>query len=512
MEIKGVYEGFFLTCEAGTEVCKLKCFNKATVDTGSKCALFGIGTTSDNTKSNIESTVGTNFGVCAVKGSCDLIQLGEWENFNEDLYIGNDFLLKLDSKLPCTAAFIKNMHASEYSTQYGMTESGTKITNVTSSSSSTAGDMIVGTPQNMVTVQGTSVQNISIHETLEGALKTVVNSYAYMKYLNEEKIALDILAAEAAFLFMPFTEGIAAGFASLPTEARAGLYSMVINDLETRYDTYKKQAEIAENKEVKKFYKDLYISGMARDYGLPIASGVLGNVLGRVKVPRADYRSRDFSLMPSSGNFDSYNPGSVRMPKNIQARAEIEKLEIISRLNSQGVFITGGGSTASFDTSKSTIMGKILGIRSKMPNKKTLRNYGNMGYMYISVGGRNGFQQEVFAHSGVNEKGKRGDLGEYIIKKPENPVFKAKYADAVKTYDAKKPNMIYLRDRDAEYKLLNYATTIIPDKNSHGTIILFSEKYACPSCSDIIMEFRDKYENIVLEVITGQGELIKPKK
>ena len=73
MEVKGVYEGFFLTCEAGTEVCKLKCFNKASVDTGSQCALFGVATTADNTKSNIESTVGKNFGVCAVKGSCDLV-------------------------------------------------------------------------------------------------------------------------------------------------------------------------------------------------------------------------------------------------------------------------------------------------------------------------------------------------------------------------------------------------------------------------------------------------------
>ena len=65
METRGVYEGFFLTCEAGTEVCKLKCFNKASVDTGSKCALFGIATTADNTRLNIEPMAGKNFGVCA---------------------------------------------------------------------------------------------------------------------------------------------------------------------------------------------------------------------------------------------------------------------------------------------------------------------------------------------------------------------------------------------------------------------------------------------------------------
>lgn len=512
MEVKGVYEGFFLTCEAGTEVCKLKCFNKASVDTGTQCALFGVATTADNTKNNIESTVGKNFGVCAVKGSCDLVQLGEWEDFNPDLNIGGDFLLKLDSKLPCTAAFIKSMHESEYTAQYGMTQSGTIITNVSYSSSSTPGDIYTGNPRNMVTVQGTAVQKISIHETLEAALKTVANSYAYMKYLKEERLALDILGAEAAFLLMPFSEGIAAGFAFLPIEARAGLYSMVISDLETRYDTYKKQAELAESKEVKKFYKKLYIAGMARDYGLPIASGLMGNLLNKVNVPSVNYRNRDFSLIPTAGNFEGYNTGYVRMPKNIQARVEIEKLEIISRLNSQGVFVTGGGSRASFDLSKSTIMGKILMIRGKMPNKGKLRNYGNMGYMYISVGGSNGFQQEIFAHSAINLVGEKGDLGDHIIKRPKNPVFKAKYADGKNIYTDDKEVGIYLRDIDTEYKLLNYATTVIPDENSTGTIILFSEKYVCPSCSDIIMKFRDKYENITLKVITNQGELMKSKK
>ena len=269
--------------------------------------------------------------------------MGEWENFNPDLNIGDDFLLKLDSKLPCTAAFIKSMHESEYTAQYGMTQSGTTVSNVTRSSSSTAGDIYAGNPQNMVTVQGTAVQKISIHETLEAALKTVANSYAYMKYLNEERLALDILGAEAAFLFMPFSEGIVVGFASLPTEAKVGLYSMVAVDLETRYDTYKKQAELAENREVKKFYKNLYIAGMARDYGLPVASGLMGNLLNKVNVPSVNYGNRDFSLTPAVRNFEGYNPNAAGMPKSPQLRAEIKKLEIMSKLKNQGVFVTGGG-------------------------------------------------------------------------------------------------------------------------------------------------------------------------
>ena len=446
------------------------------------------------------------------KGSCDLIQLGEWENYNTDLNIGDDFLLRLDSKLPCTAGFIKNMHESEYQAQYGMPQSGTVITGVTSSSSSTAGDFMAGNPQNMVTVQGSTVQKISVHETLDAALTTVVNSYAYMKYLNEENIALNVLAGEAAFLFMPFTEGLAAGVAAMPTEAKAGIYSMIITDLETKYDTYKKQSEMAENKEVKKFYKDLYVSGMIRDYGFPAASGIMGNMLGRVNVPSVNYRNRDFSLMSSAGNFESYNPRSVRIPRNLHARAEIEKLEIMARLNSQGIFITGGGSTASFDLSKSTIQGKILAIRGRLPNKGRLKKYGNMGYMHILIEGNNGSQQEVFAHSAINEKNKKGDLGDYIIKKPENPIFKAKYADTIRTYEEIESDKIYLRDSDTEYKLLNYATTIIPNRDSTGTITLFSEKYTCPSCSDIIMEFRDQYKNMTLDVITDKGKIIIPKK
>ncbi|NWE15255.1 two-partner secretion domain-containing protein [Pseudomonas yamanorum] len=61
----------------------------------------------------------------------------------------------------------------------------------------------------------------------------------------------------------------------------------------------------------------------------------------------------------------------------------------------------------------------------------------------------------------------------------------------------------YLRDMDTEFKILETVAQRLGDNTAAaGRINLVSEKMVCPSCSDVIKQFRDRYPKIQLNIFT----------
>jgi len=61
----------------------------------------------------------------------------------------------------------------------------------------------------------------------------------------------------------------------------------------------------------------------------------------------------------------------------------------------------------------------------------------------------------------------------------------------------------YLRDMDTEFKILEtVAQRLESNPLASGTINLISEKMVCPSCTDVVRQFRERYPNIKLNIFT----------
>lgn len=134
-----------------------------------------------------------------------------------------------------------------------------------------------------------------------------------------------------------------------------------------------------------------------------------------------------------------------------------------------------------------------------------MKKSGNFGYAEVDVEGIN--QNEFFAHSSVNQATDKGVLPGMSLKPQGEPVFYAKKVDPdnsrIDTPEA------YLRDYDTEYKILNdIASQLGNNKNAKGTINLFTERFTCQSCTDVIMDFRREYTKITLNVLTNDGKVV----
>lgn len=131
-------------------------------------------------------------------------------------------------------------------------------------------------------------------------------------------------------------------------------------------------------------------------------------------------------------------------------------------------------------------------IRMKLPEE--YRQIGNLAIAKIDV---KGLPQRMEAFSSF-QKGEHG-----FISLPETKIFKPISVD--KYHNIASPPRGTLRNIDGEYKLLE---TIVQqlgnNRNVSGRIDLFTELKACQSCSNVILEFRNRYPNIQLNIFTGK--------
>ncbi|MGC6768038.1 deaminase domain-containing protein [Enterococcus sp. LJL51] len=104
---------------------------------------------------------------------------------------------------------------------------------------------------------------------------------------------------------------------------------------------------------------------------------------------------------------------------------------------------------------------------------------------------------ELKAHSRIHSKDSLGYVEGFSTAMSEEQRLLKSY---VKVDD-------YVRYNDTEAKILEDIASQIKDSKIHGEITLFSKKNCCQSCSNLILEFRRKYPNIKLNVVTS--EMIK---
>lgn len=165
--------------------------------------------------------------------------------------------------------------------------------------------------------------------------------------------------------------------------------------------------------------------------------------------------------------------------------------------------VRGVGGTRNFNDLP-IIIERVKEIRSQLPS--SLKKSGNFGYAEVDIQGIN--RNEFFAHSSVNHTSDKGVISGISLKPQGKVEFNAKKVDPdnarINTPEA------YLRDYDTEYKILNNIASLLGDnKDANGTINLFTERLTCQSCSDIILEFRRRYPNITVIILTNDGKVVK---
>lgn len=129
---------------------------------------------------------------------------------------------------------------------------------------------------------------------------------------------------------------------------------------------------------------------------------------------------------------------------------------------------------------------RIDNIRNKMPNSK-LKNQGNMAVADVQI---KDLPDEFIAHSKIHGPDSKGaDLGNFSHSS-ENKIFESYTIDKFPRYN------------DTEVKILEDIASKIKDPNISGKIDLYTELPACQSCTNVILEFRNKFSNIELNIFT----------
>lgn len=144
---------------------------------------------------------------------------------------------------------------------------------------------------------------------------------------------------------------------------------------------------------------------------------------------------------------------------------------------------------------KKSLTDKINNIREQMPNNP-LKNKGNMATAEVDIPG---IKKEFSAHSKINSSLDKGaDISDFSLLKPEGDRIFKTYEPASSTLTGTP----FDRFHDTEAKILEDIASQITDPNISGTIDLFTELPACQSCTNIIFEFKRKFPNIKLNILT----------
>ena len=134
-------------------------------------------------------------------------------------------------------------------------------------------------------------------------------------------------------------------------------------------------------------------------------------------------------------------------------------------------------------------------LRGELPSK--LKREGNFGVAQVVI---EGLPTELKAHSKINYVGDKGaDRGFSLLKPQEDWVFTPKKVNSDGYLDVAG----YLRHADTEFKLLeDIASRLGSNTQTTGKVNLFTERLTCQSCGDVILDFRNRYPNIQLNVFS----------
>ena len=496
MEENVVYEGYFLVCEAGTEICVLKCFNKGSLTTDVELPMADTG---DNTKRNILSYDGNNFGNCAVKGKCDLEKLGAWTEFHPDFLIGSENALKRSSKLLCTAAFTKFVTRDQYIQNFALLPEGMSLESV--------GPEI----EMQRKVTGTAAKYITPYETLNLAMKALADS-PWVKQ-NYKKEMLENIGAMAGMVLTANITGIGAAIGAMATPEFGGfLMAQGVMGLESRYDKYMDMSRAASTPEGKKFYKDLFWTETGSEF---IIMGA-GAGLEYLKTPQGKaWLDKEFPTITPKGQTMLEE---VFPTLSTSVRSDIIGTWVENGLNNEGIVVTGGNGktfvwekpvTKAAGWEKYEMIKAAQKFRAGLPGDE-LQNFGNVGIIRVKKGTE---VTDIPLHSRINSKADPG------WKEGIGISDKLRYFDShIVTRNNKKivgyagQKGSYLRIYDTETKGLSYIIGKFPESYLDGAeIIIFTERIPCVGCATDIATFNKNWWNTTVEVFHTNGNLLIPK-
>nr|WP_308280943.1 deaminase domain-containing protein [Pseudomonas mosselii] len=141
------------------------------------------------------------------------------------------------------------------------------------------------------------------------------------------------------------------------------------------------------------------------------------------------------------------------------------------------------------------IRGRMLGALQDV--RRDLPEGGNAAFAEVAIPVLSKDQILLKSFSGYNMRTQdfipkpEGDLSSWILKPQEST---SRYIGGASAY---------LRDADAEFKILEtLAQRLGSNYSAVGRINLASEKAVCPSCTGVVLQFRERYPNIQLNVFT----------
>ncbi|MED1948092.1 MULTISPECIES: deaminase domain-containing protein [Brevibacillus] len=141
--------------------------------------------------------------------------------------------------------------------------------------------------------------------------------------------------------------------------------------------------------------------------------------------------------------------------------------------------------------------------KKKLP--KWARKAYNFGYAKVEIKGLED-KTEYFAHSAIEnpkqikDEADREKIKDISVEPPEGERL-------FKTQKVNKQNVVngeeaWDRATDTEFKILNeIATKLGENKEAVGKIKMYTDLDCCPSCSNVIGQFKEKYPKIEIEVI-----------
>ncbi|MET1256371.1 deaminase domain-containing protein [Aliikangiella maris] len=144
---------------------------------------------------------------------------------------------------------------------------------------------------------------------------------------------------------------------------------------------------------------------------------------------------------------------------------------------------------------REALLNRSLELRGQLTSK--LKREGNFGVAQIDI---DGLPSELKAHSKINFVGDKGaDKGFVLLKPQDEWAFIPKKINSSGYID----DAGYLRHADTEFKLLeDIAARLGNNTQASGRVNLFTERLACQSCGDVILDFRSRYPNVQLNVFS----------
>ena len=221
---------------------------------------------------------------------------------------------------------------------------------------------------------------------------------------------------------------------------------------------------------------------------------------GKISNGRPRWEFEDYSRMDSNGRGGS--GGGPDKPPRDHHEDERKRREDEEQQRKDEEAERTGNSRKLDETVDAEFISKVKEMKKNLPSK--IRNKYNFGYAEVNIQGLN--KKDYYAHSGINK-----------IEDLEDPPARAKIQDISteplgkdKLFTTQKVNRENIvdgdgawdRSKDTEFKILNEVASSLGDKTDvAGNIKLYTDLDCCPSCSNVIRQFKAKYPNITIEVI-----------